>query len=140
MTYADRIRRTTITLGVLSALTGLIGFFLARDIGFAAGDGVATLFPSYEIHGMTYNRLSALIVLGLGLVGVAAGLTRTPIIAAVPAVGFLILAGQVLAQWRDGVDNVLASSGQNLGFSLTMAVGFGAMVLFSRLGAALDEP
>jgi hypothetical protein len=140
MTYADRIRRTTITLGILTILTGLVGFYLARDIAFDAGRGVETLYPTYEVHGMTYNRLSALIVLGLGLVGLAAGLTRKPIVAIFPAVGFLILAGQVLLQWRDQAGNVLASTGQNLAFSLTMAVGFGAMVLFSRLGTALDRP
>jgi hypothetical protein len=139
MSYADRVRRTTITLGIVAILVGLIGFYLARDLAFDSGKGAETLFPGYELRGMTYNRLSALLVLAFGLVGLGAGLARRIVFAAAAAIGFVIMAVQVLVQWRDGVDNVLAATGANLAFSLTMAFGFGAVALFSRLGSRLDD-
>ena len=78
--FLAKIHRFQVTLGALAAFFGLVGFYLARNIDFTASVGVGSGSADYEIRLMPFNRLGALLILAVGVIGLVAGLTRKPTI------------------------------------------------------------
>jgi hypothetical protein len=137
--FLTKINRFQIALGALATFFGLVGFYVARNIDFEASVGVETGFPGYEIHLMPFNRLGALLILAVGVVGLVAGLTRKPPIGYVAAGAAMLMALQVVVQWRDGQTNLLGTAGQNLSFDLLLAIGFGLTAVLARYAPALGS-
>ncbi len=133
-----KISRFQVVLGGLAAFFGAVGFYLARDIDFQAPVGVETGFPTYELHLMPFNRLGALMILAVGIVGLVAGLIRKPSIGYLAAVLSLLLALQVVVQWRDKQANALGTAGQNLTFALLLALGFGVTAVLDRFAPEVE--
>lgn len=137
--FLTKINRFQVVLGALATFFGAVGFYLARDIDFQAPVGAETGFPSYELHLMPFNRLGAILLLLVGIVGLAAGLLRKPSVGFVASVASLLLALQVVVQWRDKQANALGSAGQNLSFDLLLAIGFGVTALLARYATGLGS-
>lgn len=135
-----RIVQFQLGLCLVGLAAGLSGFWLARDFDLAGRQGGQVGFRSYELNLMTYNRLGALVTIALSAIGLVGVFTLKPPLGVIPATGFALLALQVLIQWRPDADNVFASSGTNLSFSLMMALGFGVTAWLSRLEPYRSEP
>jgi hypothetical protein len=136
--FLTKINRFQIALGGVAVFFGAVGFYLARDIDFQAAVGVETGFPTYELHMMPFNRFGALLVVLVGVIGLTAGLIRKPTVGYVASVASLLLALQVVVQWRDKQANALGSAGQNLSFDLLLAIGFGVTALLARYAPGLE--
>ncbi len=132
-----KINRFQVVLGAVAIFFGAVGFYLARDLDFQASIGAETGFPGYEIHLMPFNRLGALLIIAVGVIGLVAGLIRQPTLGYVAAAASLLLALQVVVQWRDKQANALGTAGQNLSFDLLLAIGFGLTALLARYAPAL---
>jgi hypothetical protein len=137
--FLSKINRFQLTLGGLAIFFGAVGLYLARNIDFTAPVGAETGFPDYEIRLMPFNRLGALLILGIGVIGVVAGLIRKPSIGYAAAGAAVVLALQVVVQWRSGHANVLGTAGQNLSFDLLLAIGFGLTAVLARYAPALGS-
>ena len=132
MTVTERIRRIQLTLGTVGILVGVIAFVQASNVAFRADVGAELGWPSYELRLMSYNRLGALVTLGLAVVGLTAALVRRPSLGWVAAGGFGLFAVQVLIQWRPDASNLLGSRGSNLAFALLMSLGFGVTAVLAN--------
>jgi len=137
--FLTKINRFQIALGGLAVFFGAVGFYLARDIDFQAAVGVETGFPTYELHMMPFNRFGAILVALVGVIGLAAGLIRKPSVGYVASAASLLLALQVIVQWRDKQANALGSAGQNLSFDLLLAIGFAVTALLARSAPQLGS-
>lgn len=138
-TYAARVARSQITIGIIAIVVGALGLFLSRDVEFATKAGSTIGWGDYELGFMRYNPLSALLTIGVGALGVLSGVLRraTPAIVAAAVSGLMAL--QVLVQWRAGAEsNLLAGTGRNFAFSVFLLVGMGATALFARLATRVD--
>lgn len=137
--YADRVARAQIVLGVITVAVGLVGLFLARDLDFADTAGVLIGWGDLELKFMAYNPLGAAVTIAVGALGVAAGVSRRAVIAWAVSVLGAAMALQVVLQWRPDGDNVLAASGRNLGFALFICIGFAATALLARVAPTIDD-
>jgi len=135
----SRTARWQATLGGIGLLVGVLGFLAAGSRSFTAAYGRQFTFDKadrYELRLMTFNRLGALVLIVLAGLGLLAARSRRPAPALVAAAGFAVSALLVVVQWRDGQSsNLLGASGTNLGFSLTMALGFAVTAYAVRFDA-----
>jgi hypothetical protein len=138
LTLTERIRRTQGIVAIVCIVAGLIGFNRAGSVTFTADRGALVAWPRYELYLMTYNRLGALVVVALGLVGLAAVLTRRQMFASIAAGGFALLALQVLVQWRPEGTNWFGAAGANMSFALAAALGFAATAALTGPAAQID--
>lgn len=138
MTFSERLARTQIVLGGVAVVIGVWAFVMARTVSFAAATAPRLGPATYEVQAMSFNRLGALVVLGLGVVGIVAGVLRKPTVGVVPAVGFALMGLQVAAQWRPRASNLFGSVGSNLAFSLLLCAGFAVTAAIAGLAAPAD--
>jgi len=139
MTFVQRLARAQMVLGAGAVAVGVVGFVSARHVAFNASIAPRLGPADLSLQAMSLNRLAALVVIGLGAVGVLAGATQRPIWGAVPAAGFALLALQVLIQWRPAGTNWFASIGSNFSFSLLGCVGFAVTACLERNAATQDR-
>ena len=138
MTYSERLSRVQIVLGAVAVAIGVWALVLARTVSFGAATAPRLGPAKYEVQAMSLNQLGALVVLGLGVVGIVAGALRRPTMGLVPAVGFGLMGLQVLVQWRPSASNLFASVGSNLAFSLLLCAGFAVTAGIAGLAAHAD--
>lgn len=138
MTYEARLARSQIVLGVAAVVVGVCAFWLARSVDFGASTAPRLGPAKYEVQAMAFNRLGALVVIALGVIGIVAGAIRRPMIAYVSAVGFGLMGLQVLVQWRPSASNLFGSVGSNLAFSILLCAGFAVTAGIAGLAARAD--
>jgi hypothetical protein len=138
-TLTERIARSQAVFGAIAVVVGIVGFVQARDVAFSSSRGAQLGWGSYELTLMSYNRLGALVALVLGLIGLAAGLSRRTKVGGIAAAGFagILLLG--LVQVRSGSENLLGSSPQTMAFSLAMALGFGVTAALTDLAEGAES-
>lgn len=138
MTYTERLARTQIVLGAFATAIGVWAYVTARNVSFGAATAPRLGPAKYQLQAMSFNRLGAIVVLALGVVGIVAGAIRRPMIAYVCAVGFGLMALQVLVQWRPSASNLFGSVGSNLAFSILMCAGFAVTAGIAGLAEHAD--
>lgn len=139
MTYSQRLARTQIVLGAVAVVIGVWAFVMARNVAFGAATAPRLGPAKYQLQAMSLNRLGALVVFGLGVVGIVGGATRRVSVGLLPAVGFGLMGLQVLAQWRPTGSNVFASVGSNLAFSMLLCIGFAVTAGIANFATRVDE-
>ncbi len=143
MSPLSKLYRYQLAWGTAGTIAGLFGLFHSRGLSFTSARGAETGLPHYELHWMTYNRLGALVAVGLAALGAVAGATRKPALAGIAAAGFALVGLQTLVQWRTGHgDNLLGSTGPTLGFSVALMLAFAITALLAGPLSAIeyDEP
>lgn len=138
MTTTQRLAKVQVVLGAVAVVIGVWAFVMARNVAFSAAIAPRLGPAKYQVQAMSFNRLGALVVLGLGLVGIVGGALRRPLVGLIPAVGFGLMGLQVLVQWRPTGSNVFASVGSNLAFALLLCVGFAVTASVASLAARAD--
>jgi len=132
-----RARRALLVLATLAVLLGVVALIKARDVGFTEANP-PTVDPGAMLFGtsddlpwgklLQFNPLGALVTLMLGGAALVGAWLRARALVLVGAVGFAVVAIQVLAQFgRDS--NVLGGRGGNLGLFLALAIGFAVLAL-----------
>ena len=135
MNSSQRLSRAQIVLGVIAVVIGVWAFASARHVGFTASRAPRLGPARYQFQAMSFNRLGALVVVGLGVIGAVAGALRRPMVALLAAVGFGLMGLQVLVQWRPSGTNWFASVGSDLSFAMLLCVGFAVTAAVSRLAS-----
>ena len=138
MTYRERLSRAQIVLGTVAAVVGAWAFVMARTVAFGASTAPRLGPATYEVQAMSLNQFGALVVLGLGVIGIVSGAMRRLELGLVSAVGFGLMGLQVLVQWRPSASNLFGSVGSNLAFSLLLCAGFAVTAGIAGLAAQTD--
>lgn len=139
MTFTERFARTQVVLGAFAVVIGIWAFVMARNVTFTATVAPRLGWTSLEVNLMSLNRLGALVVLVLGVVGILAGATHKLQIGWIPAIGFALLAIQVLIQWRPSGSNWFGSNGPVLAFGILLAAGFAVTAAVTHAAGLTDN-
>ena len=124
MTFTQRLARTQIMLGSFAVVIGGWAFYLSRNVAFTAVGPPRLGSVAFAMQTLSLNRLGAIVVVGLGALGIIAGALRRMWVGWICAAGFALLAAQVLAQWRPHGTNWFGSVGSTLSFAFLLCAGF----------------
>ena len=134
MTLNDKAHRQQITWGAVGAVAAIVGLVVSHKLAFTSPHGKGIGFNHYALHFMSYNRLGAIVGLGLSAVGIAAGVFRRTFLSWVAAGGFAVVAVQALIQWHVGTkSNIFGSDGATLAFALAMVLLYAATAWVTSL-------
>ncbi len=115
------------TVSVAAIVLGVAGFLVARNIPFTASRGALFGWANWELKVIWFNRLSALLTVGLGVLALVGTLMKQKIATLVASAGFALMALQVAVQWRynDGnpTGGFLGGTGGSMAFWALLAVG-----------------
>ena len=140
MTFTQRLARTQIVLGSFAVVIGGWAFFLSRNVAFTAARPPRIGSVAFAMQTLSLNRLGAIIVVGLGAVGIVAGAARRLALGWFCAAGFALLAAQVLVQWRPRGPNWFGSVGSTLSFAFLLCAGFAVSAAVAHAAAHADNP
>ena len=138
MTFTHRLARTQILLGSVAVVIGCWTFYLSRNVAFTAARAPRLGSAAFAIQTLSLNRLGALVVIGLGAVGIIAGALRRIALGWVSAAGFAMIAVQVLVQWRAKGQNVFGSVGATLSFAFLLCAGFAVSAAVAHTAKQAD--
>jgi uncharacterized membrane protein YphA (DoxX/SURF4 family) len=116
------------TISVSAIVLGIAGFVVARNISFTADRGAMFGWANWELKLIWFNRLSALLTIGLGILALVGTLKKLKIATLIASAGFAIMALQVIVQWRynDGSNQtggILGGTGGSMAIWALLAVG-----------------
>jgi uncharacterized membrane protein YphA (DoxX/SURF4 family) len=113
-------------LPIVAVVIGALGFYVARDLDFAAKKGALLGWANWELKVLWFNQLSALLTIALGLLALAGTFLRQRLLTLIAAGGFGLMAIQVVAQWRNQKGGgFLGGTGSSMAFWALMAIGLG---------------
>jgi uncharacterized membrane protein YphA (DoxX/SURF4 family) len=122
----DGAFRNWLALGVAALVTGAMGFYVSRSSDFFAKQGNLVGWK-YETKILWFNKFSALLTVGLGIVLIIGALTKMKVLVVLPGAVFALLVLQVLAQWRynggEWTGGFTGATGATAAFWLALAVG-----------------
>lgn len=124
----DARRYALRVLGISSVVVGVLGLFVARNVGFAAHEGALLGWSRGELKLLWFTPLSAVLTIVLGLIAVAASVLRRREIGFIAAAGFGVMALFTLLQWHalstgGWTGGVFGGTGSNVAFWALMAIG-----------------
>jgi thiosulfate dehydrogenase (quinone) large subunit len=127
-------RKAIEVLGAVAIVVGAIGLILAlkgSDFSGKVGHVVGYEQGKWELKWVWLNGISSLLTIGFGVVAVASHRLKNAKLALVAAIGFALMALQVLVQWHRNADGsttggILGGTGGTLAFWAMLAVGIAA--------------
>jgi len=121
--------RAFVVLGAIAVVVGAIGWFLARDVGFATRQVALFGFAKMELKLLWFNGLAAVLTIAFGAALILAA--RIRIVGLVAAIGFAVMALVALLQenWSNvsvGAPAIIGTA-PNAAFWAMFAVGGSVM-------------